>query len=132
MEPFGVLLIDDSDDLRRLLELNLSLIDLPWQIHHARGPEELARIEPGLIPHVVVVDGGYSSREHPPAGMMARQMFPSSWIVSFSGTPGSHPWADASILKGTPDALDQVIDTVRWVTRSGVATEAAGGESGRP
>jgi DNA-binding NtrC family response regulator len=121
MEPFGVLLVDDNDDLRKLLELNLMLAEQPWQIRHVRGPEEIDRVSNGFVPSVVVVDGGYASPDHPSAGLMVRERFPRTWIISFSGTPGSHPWADASVLKGTLNALDQVIDAVQWATRRGAS-----------
>jgi DNA-binding NtrC family response regulator len=107
-----VLLVDDDEGVRRLLEVTLVLIVPDVEVSQAETGEQALALCEQIKPNCVVVDGLVPGIAGDALGEGIRDIVPTATIVSFSGTESHVEWADCQVVKATSDALEKVISAL--------------------
>lgn len=104
--PPSLLLVDDDAILRSMLALFFH--PLVGEIREADNGEAALAIASEKSPDVIVCDCRMPVMDGDEAGRRLRELLPDARIVSYSGMDADKPWADATVVKGTRDDLEDL------------------------
>lgn len=107
-----ILLVEDDDALRHLLELTIEMAEPDADIVGIGHGDEALQLCYAMRPDALVVDGHMPGLSSDELGIALRALVPDATIVSFTGVAGEVAWADTQIVKATEDALDKVVEAV--------------------
>jgi DNA-binding NarL/FixJ family response regulator len=106
--PRRVLVIEDNGALRFALQVMLETEPGVERVETAPSGESALQTAPGLDPDVIVTDHGLPGISGPELATEMRRSCPHARIVSFSGSDEKAPWADVSVIKGTPTSIEDL------------------------
>ncbi len=105
-----VLLVDDDENIRQLLELSLRFALPEIEVTHAEEGDQALELCAELQPDALIVDGRLPGISGDALGLALRKLVPAAKIVSFTGTDGEVvEWADVRVVKASPKAVERVI-----------------------
>jgi CheY-like chemotaxis protein len=108
--PLRVLVVDDDEAVRVVLQIALSLEDGVGEVRAASDGNEAVDLARDFGPDVVVLDEHMPEMTGGDAAERIRSMAPRTRIVAFSAGLQSKPeWADEHFVKGEMPDLSTVI-----------------------
>lgn len=101
--PLKVLVVDDHEDIRMLLRVEMTFDERIGEVREASHGIEAVDICREFAPDAVVLDQMMPRMSGEEAAAEIRKILPETKIVAFSGDSHGHPsWADRHFEKGTP------------------------------
>lgn len=112
IQGMKVLLVDDDDSIRQLLELNLLMSAPTLEVRGAGHGDRALELCEQWKPDAVVVDGHMPGLSGDDLGEALRVSVPDATIVSFTGVQSEAPWASLQVVKASDDAVDKVVEAI--------------------
>lgn len=107
-----ILLTEDDDSIRFLLELNIRIAIPDAEIVHASNGDTALTMCKQIRPDALVVDDRMPGLSGDALGELLRATVPTAMIISFTGLEKEAEWADVRIVKDGGDGLKGLIEAV--------------------
>jgi len=119
MDKATIFLVDDREDLRALIKLNLEDLDQPVALEAGSLQEGLDSVEKAkeIGVNVAILDGSLDYRGDSEDGHVIaealRKAIPKITIISFSLSPKPITWGDYNIDKFQNNAVNKIVSIIR-------------------
>lgn len=114
MQPVKILVVDDNEAVRSIIQIALSVEPGIGEVRSASGGEAAIVVCEDFKPDVVILDYWMPEMDGRDAAARIRTMHPEARIVAYSAALEDKPeWADDHLRKDAMPDPDYLIDLVR-------------------
>lgn len=103
-----ILVVDDEESMRTLLEVALGVEDGIDDVRVTEHGDQALEVCRHFRPDVLITDSLLPGMSGEEIASGVRAAHPDVTVISFTGLDGDFPWADARVGKGSLDALQQL------------------------